>query len=282
MTNFLIIPDIHGQITQYEKTERLIFESISASPDIHMIFLGDYIDRGSGGEFEYFCRKFGKSINLYYEDIGSRMIVERLLKLKEHFVENDITHTFLHGNHEHYFIENISILESSNNLVSILESKMNNRSRKTYTEMLNTIRGFTQDFDLMIRAKRFFQSMPLYFYDEKNNLFFTHAGVNPDKTLTTCDSDDYLAIREKFFLYKGTYPSTIIFGHTPFDSLSDEEKAFLNVDQYGIIFKQDRIGIDSGNYRGHPINLLQIKDSEFFLLKEVGNSFQTQQIYHKK
>jgi hypothetical protein len=280
--HYLVIPDIHGQITQYEKTERLILESISANPDIHIIFLGDYIDRGCGGEFEYFSHKFGKSINLYFEDIGSRMVVERLMKLKEYFVENDVSHTFLRGNHEQYFIENISILESGNDLLSILESKMNNQSRKTYTEMLNTIRGFTQDVDLMVRAKQFFQSMPLYFYDEENNLFFTHAGVNPNKMLTTCDSDDYLAIREKFFMYKGTYSSTVIFGHTPIDSLNDEEKTFLNVDQYGIIFKQDRIGIDSGNYRGHPINLLQIKDGEFFLFKEVGNSFQTQQIHHKK
>lgn len=83
-------------------------------------------------------------------------------------------------------------------------------------------------------------------------------------------------------MYSGTYPERIIFGHTPIDSLSEEEKTFLNVDQYGIIFRPDRIGIDSGNYRGHPINLLQMKDGEFFLLKELGNSFQSQQIHHKK
>jgi hypothetical protein len=279
---YLVIPDLHGQITQYNKVEQLIYSSIVAYPNIHIIFLGDYIDRGSGGEFEYFSRKFGKIINLYCEDIGSRLIVERLMKLKEHFTENGIRHTFLRGNHEQYFIENIKILESGNDLVSILESKMNTRSRKTYTEMLNTIRGFTQDFDLMLKTKHFFESMDLFYHDEQNKLFFTHAGVHPDKALEQCDEDDYISIREKFFMYSGTYPERIVFGHTPIDSLNDEEKTFLNVDQYGIIFKPDRIGIDSGNYRGHSMNLLQIKDGEFFLLKELGNSFQSQQIHPKK
>jgi len=265
---YLIIPDIHGQIEQYNAVEKLIKKELQKDKAFHIIFLGDYIDRGTGGKYKYYSKKFKKEVEIYFEDIGSRLVVEKLFKLKEYFDYQGFTYTFIRGNHEQEFIKNIKIAEQGNNLIAILESQMNSHNKKTIREMINTIKGFTQEFELMKKAKVFFESMPYYFYDEFNKFFFTHAGVMPGIALQGCCSDTYLWIREEFFMHKGTYPATIIFGHTPIDTLNDEQKLFLNVNApENIILKKDRIGLDSGCYRMHPLNVLKIRGEKFQLIK---------------
>lgn len=265
---YLIIPDIHGQIEQYKAVEKLIKEELQKDKSFHVIFLGDYIDRGTGGKYKHYSKKFKKEVEIYFEDIGSRLVVEKLFELKKYFDHQGFTYTFIRGNHEQEFIKNIKIAEQGNNLIAILESQMNSRNKKTIKEMINTIKGFTQEFDLMKKTKVFFESMPYYFYDEFNKLFFTHAGVEPGIALQGCSNDTYLWIREKFFMYKGTYPAKVIFGHTPVDLLNDEQKFFLNVKEpENIILKEDRIGLDSGYNYKYFLNVLKINGEEYQLIK---------------
>jgi len=266
--NYLIIPDIHGQIKQFDAVVIMIKEMIKKDKNIHIVFLGDYIDRGDGGNFKYYDKRFKKEVEIYFEDIGSRLVIEKLFILKQFLEDNNIRHTLLRGNHEDTFIEHIKDIEKGNNIVSLLERRMTKDTRKTYKEYINTLKGFTYDVKLMIKTKTFFDSLPYYLEDKENKLFFVHAGVNPNYALTQNPLENYLWIRRKFFMYTGQYSSKIIFGHTPIDSLDEEEKLFLNVKEpQNIILKEDRIGLDSGNYRHHPLNILRIKNKKYTLYK---------------
>lgn len=50
--NYLVIPAIHGQISQYNQVEIFLKDTLKEDPNTHIIFLGDYIDREGSGEFE--------------------------------------------------------------------------------------------------------------------------------------------------------------------------------------------------------------------------------------
>jgi len=266
--NYLIVPDIHGQVKQFDAVVGMIEKLIQKDGNVHIIFLGDYIDRGEGGNFRHYSKRVKEEVEIYFEDIGSRLVVEKLFVLKQFLEENNIQHTLLRGNHEDTFIEHIKDIEKGNNIVSLLEGRMTKDTRRTYKEYINTLKGFTYDVKLMSKAKTFFESLPYYLNDKENSLFFVHAGVNPDYDLTKNPLENYIWIRKKFFMYRGTYASKIIFGHTPIDSLDDEEREFLNVEEpENIILKEDRIGLDSGNYRHHPLNVLRIEDKNYTLYK---------------
>ena len=267
-SNYLIIPDIHGQIEQYRAMEKLIKEELKKDIDLHVVFLGDYVDRGVGQNYRHYSKKFQKEVELYFEDIGSRLVVEKLFELREYFEKYGAKCTFLRGNHEDTFIQHVKDIEKGNNLIANLESRMTKLNRRTIQEYIATLKGFTYDVELMKKTKRLFESFEYYLYDEINNLFFVHAGVEPDVVLRNNTPATYTWIREKFFMHKGIYPAKVIFGHTPIDSLTDEEKSFLNVNEpENIILKEDRIGLDSGNYRKHPLNVLRIKNDEYQLIK---------------
>lgn len=272
--NYLVIPDIHGQYEQYLAVEKLVKEVLKKDEGAHVVFLGDYIDRGTGGIYKHYSKKFKKEVEIYFEDIGSRLVVEKLLALKDYFDSESISYTFLQGNHEEIFIQNIKDAENRQNVIQRyeLEIQKNNKSKKTNQEIVNALKGFTQDFELMKKTKRFFESMACYLYDKDNKLFFTHAGIEPGTTPQACDDTTYRWIRNKFYMFKGQYPVRVVFGHTPIDSLTEDEKLFLNVSEpANIILKKDRIGLDSGNYRKNPLNVLRIKGDTYELMKIDSN-----------
>ena len=267
--NYLVVPDIHGQISQYNQVEIFIKKILKEDSSIHIVFLGDYVDRGESGKFEYYDKNEDDYVEKDFLDIGSRLVVEKLLALETYFIENNITYTFLMGNHEESFICNVKNIES-------FSSRKNSDSSKDYMSMYQTLIGFTQDFNLINKTVAFFEKMPYYYCDNDNKLFFVHAGVNPDNIdLNNSQVDvlkslksDYLNIREKFFTSSMKFSHQVIFGHTPIDSINDvfQEKSYIH-DKYKIILKDDRIGLDSGNYRNGYINVLRINKEKYTLLK---------------
>lgn len=269
MPNYLIIPDIHGQLSQYNQVEILIKDTLQKDPTVHIIFLGDYIDRGESGMFEYYSKREEDDVEEYFLDIGSRLIVEKLFEIEEYFISNNHKHTFLMGNHESNFIDNITNIES-------FAMKNKTDTSKDYKAMFNTIKGFTQDIELMKKTKAFFEKMPYYFCDDENKLFFVHAGVNPEKHITQCDKSEYLNIRGNFYNSNIEFTHKIIFGHTPIDIITEDNRALAGVNEnLKIILKPDRIGLDSGNYRNHYMNILRIKGNDYSLLKLDSESIDT-------
>ena len=259
--NYLIIPDIHGQLLQYNQIEILIKNTLQKDSTVHIIFLGDYIDRGESGIFEYYDRREDDDIEKYFEDIGSRLIVEKLFELEQYFISNNYKYTFLMGNHESNFIDNISNIDS-------FVVRGSTDTTKDYKAMFNTIKGFTQNIQLMNEAKTFFEKMPYYFCDDENKLFFVHAGVHPDKDIKQCEKNEYLNIRANFYNSNTEFSHKIIFGHTPIDIITGDNRALAGINEnLKIILKPDRIGLDSGNYRNHYMNILRIDGDEYSLIK---------------
>lgn len=255
--NYLVIPDIHGQISQYNQIEAFIKELINDNPNIHIIFLGDYIDRGENGYLEVYDKNKDDYLEKYFLDIGSRLIVEKLFELEKYFIEQKINYTFLMGNHEDIFISNIKNIES-------FSARKNTNFSKDYMAMYQAIIGFNQDFNLLNKTMHWFEQLPLYYQDTKNKLFFVHGGVHPHKELLENSKNDYLNLREKFFNVSKQFPNKIIFGHTPIDSIIDTKYVDDNLK---ILLRKDRIGLDSGNYRNHYMNLLRINDDNYTLIK---------------
>ena len=165
------------------------------------------------------------------------------------------------GNHESNFIDNIANLDG-------FVVRGGTDTSTDYKAMFNTIKGFTQDIPLMKKTVSFFEKMPYYFCDDENKLFFVHAGVHPNKNIKQCDKNEYLNIRAKFYNSSVEFSYKVIFGHTPIDIITDDNRVLAGVDEnLKIILKADRIGLDSGNYRNHYMNILRIDVDKSSLIK---------------
>ncbi len=99
--DLIAIGDIHGCAQSLDA----LLDRIEPSPDDHLLFVGDYIDRGP----------------------DSKGVIDRLLDLRE-----DVPCTFLRGNHEAMMIEYLDTgafsLWRMNGGVSTLQSYMGNNS----------------------------------------------------------------------------------------------------------------------------------------------------------
>ena len=213
----LVVADIHGQISIFRHIYDYILDVTRRDRKIEIGFVGDYADRGEPGEFN------GKR----YEDIGSRLVYEKLMALETYFKHNRIEHFFLKGNHER---DLLGLIEHKKTTLKNVEP-----IKKAYAGMCAapSIEGDIRDF---------IRRMPLYRVDEKYRLLFVHAGVDPEKAnILESDPAYFLWARTHFFESRRQFPYRVVFGHTkmpvPF-------------------VKHDRIGIDGGAYENGWLNVL--------------------------
>ncbi len=229
---YLVIPDLHGTYSIYQKVERYIKEN--HRDDCLVIFLGDYMDRGEAGEID------GKS----FTDAGSYYTIRDILKLRRWAIKKDKEIIFLRGNHEIFF-ENFFIDGSV-------------RPYKQYKFFKNSVESLEymmqQDHDFSEEFITFLNELTPYYLDKRNGYLFVHAGIDPtNKDISRQAKDGVIYwIRDKFILSKQKLPYKVVFGHTPFF------KPFI---------KEDKIGLDSGVYRSGFINLLEIDGSNYKIIK---------------
>lgn len=267
MSKYIVIPDIHGQYTLFLKVLTYIKSELSKDKSIKLIFLGDYVNKGESSK-EAFVDSFANLKYKFFEDIGSAKVVSELFKLKEFCDRENIFYKFLKGNQEYLF--------------STIRCEENPQSYEN--KLKNTIIGFDFDIKLIKKTIEFFSKLENYYYVKDDNLFFVHAGVNPNIKkddiidLMGSSEDDYLWIREEFFTSKDTFPATIIFGHTPMDN--PFMKSFLTQNSlfseknHNILLMRDRIGLDSRVYINKYINLLLINNRDIRVIKVDKNGIQ--------
>jgi len=168
-----------------------------------LIFLGDYIDRGP----------------------EPRRALEMVMDLQERYPERVIA---LLGNHEWMFLRYLRGIEPEVFL---------------YNGGDRTLRDFFEEGRLEVpeRHRRFLEERPLFY--ETEEYFFVHAGVRPERPLTSQDEEDLLWIREGFYYYPGTFPKKIVFGHTPFPDP---------------LILPDRLGIDTGCVYGGKLTAVEL------------------------
>jgi serine/threonine protein phosphatase 1 len=175
----------------------------------YLIFLGDYIDRG--------------------ED--PRRALEIVMELAKAYPGKVIA---LKGNHEWMFERFLQGIDP--------EVFLYNGGDKT-------LRCYLKEGRLQIPDEHvdFLRSLPLYV--QTLDYFFVHAGINPYKSLKEQDDMDLLWIRQSFYLFEGTFPKVVVFGHTPFPD---------------VLMLEDRIGVDTGCVYGGKLSAVMLPDRVVF------------------
>ena len=183
----IAIGDIHGCPQSLDA----LLARIDPSPDDHLLFVGDYIDRGP----------------------DSKSVIERLLDLRE-----DVPCTFLRGNHEAMMIEYLDSgafsLWRMNGGVATLQSYL---------------RDGTSEIQIPAAHAEFIRDTKLY--HETDDFLFVHAGLNPgltvDENLKNPDEEVLLWERGHLDAQEVSWEKTVVCGHTPQPEPINREKLIL-------------------------------------------------------
>ena len=176
MQRIFVIGDIHGC---FDKLSALMDKiPINFNRD-QLIFIGDYVDRGS----------------------GSLEVVNYLIDLKKR-VPGII---FLKGNHED-MLQNY--LDGSDRFTYLL-----NGGQRTLDEYLNHPHN-PGKYPVPSAHLEFFNSLHLYY--QTDDYIFVHAGLRKKVPLESQKKIDLLWIRDEFISTDFNFGKRVIFGHTPF------------------------------------------------------------------
>lgn len=225
--NYIVFPDLHGQYTVSKEAIEAIKPYLESDVSYTVVFLGDYLDRGERGNYE----------GVDYEDCGSLKTFLLLLEFKQYCEEKKIETIFLRGNHEDIFESFFRF-----KIVSMLGYPFFVPTAEVFTKT-----GFHE------QMLSFIDSMPFYYYDEEQQIFFVHAGVDPYvKDPTENEAHTMLWTRHEFIESEITLPYKVIFGHTPLKE---------------VLIKKDKIGLDGGVFYDRPgfgkLNVLFIEEDVY-------------------
>jgi serine/threonine protein phosphatase 1 len=186
--------DIHGCLSNLVS----LFDRIKGhikDNDI-LIFLGDYIDRGS---YSFEVVEFLININKSYDTV------------------------FLKGNHEDMFLKYIDGSDKSGIFFE-------NGGAAT----LRSYKRNCDEFSVPADHLNFFRNLKLHY--ENDDFISVHAGFNPKVyNIDRQSEDDMLWIREAFYRSNRHWDKTVIFGHTPVYLLKKRSKEVYFDDKKNII-----------------------------------------------
>lgn len=226
------VGDIHGRADLLESLLALIEADIASrpAPDIALIFLGDYIDRGP----------------------DSCLVLERLMR----GFPPDRKAVFLRGNHEE-------------TLLAFLEDPAAGADWRRFggLETLASYgiditqarlgRGFAAARDAL--AERlgphlaFLKAMPVS--AREGGYFFCHAGVRPGVPLAEQSARDLCWIRDEFLGSEADFGAIVVHGHTPCERVER---------------RRNRINVDTGAYVSHRLSCVALEGSEVRVLEAQG------------
>jgi serine/threonine protein phosphatase 1 len=228
------VGDIHGRADLLDAMIALI-ERNNAERDkarTHVIFLGDYIDRGP----------------------NSSGVIDRLL----HGIPPQLEPLFLKGNHEDFLLEFLS-----DPLVGPIW--LQNGGDATLASYGVQQGGFERNFLLKVSYfsklalefaeklppdhRAFYESLNLYFRFQ--DYFFVHAGIRPGVPLDRQSEEDLLWIRNEFLQWPHDFGAVVVHGHTPVAWPEDLE---------------NRIGIDTYAFQTGRLTAVGLEGSERWFL----------------
>jgi serine/threonine protein phosphatase 1 len=229
------IGDIHGQLRELDRVLTLIEHD--GGPDAHVVFLGDYTDRGP----------------------DSRGVLDRLVEGQD----AGRNWTFLKGNHDRMFewFMHRPLLHDPHMMVELYWLHPRLGGDTTMASYGIDAKGSRREKDIQKEA---FASVPpahldflrgLQLTHETDDLFFAHAGIRPGVPLANQTEEDLLWIRQEFHIAHKPHPKLIIHGHTPVDLAT----------HYG-----NRINLDTGAGYGRPLTAVVFEGAECWLLSARG------------
>lgn len=220
-----VIPDIHG----YAETLRALLAQIRPSKEDHLIFLGDYIDRGP----------------------NSKAVIDEIISLQEkgHRV------TPLLGNHEEYFLLNYYHTKKNQGFFNRFKS---NSIKKEWFEFggKETMRSFGVKSILNIEPKYIEWMEKLEYYKEFKDYVIVHAGLNFKSDDVFQDKHTMLWAKEFQIIPSKISYRQIIHGHTPVDleyihhCIGQENHEFIDLDNG--VYMTKKLGF--GNLMAFELN----------------------------
>jgi serine/threonine protein phosphatase 1 len=171
-----IVGDVHGCLDMLKR----LMERIAWSADTdRLIFLGDFIDRGS----------------------QSRGVVEYVLEISRLSQQVEC----LMGNHERILLDFIDGKDMNTFFINGGMATLN-----SYRTEQQKYGGFLIPDDHLL----FFRSLKLVI--ELDDYYVVHAGFRPGVPLAQQSTEDLLWIRDSFIFSNHFFGKRVIFGHTPF------------------------------------------------------------------
>lgn len=198
-----VFGDIHGVVDEPKRLIEFLEEKEELSSKDHLIFLGDYIDRGK----------------------DSKGVIDLMLELKSEYPKT----IFLKGNHEdmlldfvgfggrlgHAFLYNggLDTLQSYGASVFSTAEQMISSMPKSHVE-------FFKNLEQII---------------EIDDFICVHAGLNPLKDIKKQSDDDLFWIRDEFISSEHDFKKVVVFGHTPHQEMLIHLPYKLGIDT-GLVF----------------------------------------------
>jgi len=212
-----VIPDIHG----YAKTLKSLLAQIRPSKTDHLIFLGDYIDRGP----------------------NSKAVLDEIMRLQE----EGYRVTALKGNHEEFMVGNYRLELQRRGLFNKLKP---NPLKKEWFEFggKDTLKSFGVRNVSQVPLKYIEWMEKLDFYLEFKDYVIVHAGLNfkPDNVFQ--DTQTMLWAKEFKIIPSKIGYRQLIHGHTPVDleyihhCISIENHEFIDLDNGVYMTKKPGFG----------------------------------------
>lgn len=229
------IGDIHGQLEKLQQA--LTWIDADGGPEAHVVFLGDYTDRGP----------------------NSKGVLDLLIA----GIDAGKNWTCLKGNHDRmfeWFMEDYPRHDAHLpvELYWLHERLGGNTTLASYgVEVTGTMRQLSVHEEARARVPQahvdFLENLPLTY--ETEDLFFCHAGIRPGVPLAEQSEYDLLWIRQEFHKATQTHPKLIVHGHTP---VSDAT-------HYG-----NRINLDTGAGYGKALTTAVFDQTGIWLLRPDG------------
>lgn len=212
-----VIPDIHG----YAKTLESLLAQIRPDKEDHIIFLGDYIDRGP----------------------DSKGVIDIIISMQEqgHRISP------LMGNHEEYFLLNHEYAKNHSGFLDIFKS---NSIKKEWYEFggKETMKSFGTKSLLNIPPKYIKWMESLAYYQEFKDYVIVHAGLNFKADDVFQDKHTMLWAKEFQIIPSKIGYRQIIHGHTPVDleyihhCINQEKPEFIDLDNGVYMTKKPGFG----------------------------------------
>ena len=177
-----VIGDVHGCAAELSR----LVDGLPLVPGDHVIFLGDYIDRGP----------------------HSREVVSYLLSLDNE--REGVSFVFLKGNHEDMLLSYLGLGGRHGDMFLLNGGKATLASYEIEPDGLTrdaTIAAIPPDHLVFFRALASHYLM--------DSFLCVHAGINPQKPWSEQTEEELLWIRNTFIYSSHTLPQTVLFGHTP-------------------------------------------------------------------
>jgi serine/threonine protein phosphatase 1 len=193
------IGDIHGRNDLLLELMGMIRADIAAqgaAKRATLVFLGDYIDRGS----------------------ASNKVIDTIIDLQ---ADPNLEVIALRGNHDQFMLDFLRDglkgpmwvnFGGAQTLIAYGVTPPRGRDEQKWTEAAMALAEAMPD-----THRVFLESLP--YFAVAGDYVFVHAGVRPNTELRNQRASDVLAIRESFLEADQPLPGcTVVFGHTPFES----------------------------------------------------------------